>query len=234
MPNWSNRLTLGYDRSQNILKQLRPYGFVLQAPGDLNVRDFRSEQTTIDLSSTLTFTPAQSLTSNLSVGGQLVGNNELTIVGYSLNFPGPTDPTLSTGSQQQVGQTIQRVITGGFFAQEMVGWKDRLFVTVGMRIDGSSAFGSGFGLQTYPKVSASYVVSEEKFWRKGWGELKLRGAYGSAGRAPGAFDAIRTWSPVGSARCRHTSHKTSATRSSAQSVPPKQSWASTTRCSTDA
>ncbi len=197
LPNWSNRLTLGYDRSQNILKQLRPYGFVLQAPGDLNVRDFRSEQTTIDLSSTLTFTPAQSLTSNLSVGGQLVGNNELTIVGYSLNFPGPTDPTLSTGSQQQVGQTIQRVITGGFFAQEMVGWKDRLFVTVGMRIDGSSAFGSGFGLQTYPKVSASYVMSEEKFWRKGWGELKLRGAYGSAGRAPGAFDAIRTWSPVG-------------------------------------
>ena len=41
------------------------------------------------------------------------------------------------------------------------------------------------------------MVSEESFWRKAWGELKLRGAYGSAGRAPGAFDAIRTWNPVG-------------------------------------
>ena len=154
LPNWSNRLTLGYDRSQNILKQLRPYGFVLQAPGDLNVRDFRSEQTTIDLSSTLT-SPGPIAHLQLLGGRPARRNDELTIVGYSLNFPGPTDPTLSTGSQQQVGQTIQRVITGGFFAQEMLGWKDRVFLTLGMRIDGSSAFGSGFRLQTYPKVSAS-------------------------------------------------------------------------------
>jgi TonB-dependent SusC/RagA subfamily outer membrane receptor len=197
LTNWTNRVTLGYDRSQNVLKQLRPYGFVLQTPGDLNVRDFRSEQTTVDLSSTLTANIRSNLTSNFSVGGQLVSNDELTIVGYSLNFPGPTDPTLSTGSQQQVSQTVLRVITGGFFAQEVVGWRDRVFVTAGMRVDGSSAFGSGFGLQTYPKISASWVISEEPFWRKGWGELKLRGAYGAAGRAPGAFDAIRTWNPIG-------------------------------------
>ncbi|MCK7504050.1 MAG: hypothetical protein MZV70_08055, partial [Desulfobacterales bacterium] len=45
---------------------------------------------------------------------------------------------------------------------------DRLFVTVGGRLDGNSAFGEGFGLQFYPKVSLSYVVSDESFWNWDW------------------------------------------------------------------
>jgi hypothetical protein len=76
------------------------------------------------------------------------------------------------------------------------------FLTFGMRIDGNSAFGSGLGLQRYPKVSGSYVMSDAGFFPEGLGELKLRAAYGWAGRAPGAFDAVRTWDPVGYGRDR--------------------------------
>jgi outer membrane receptor protein involved in Fe transport len=79
----------------------------------------------------------------------------------------------------------------------MVGWRDRLFITAGVRGDRYSAFGSNLGLQTYPKISASYVISDETFWPKSAGSLKLRAAYGEAGRAPGAFDALRTYTPVG-------------------------------------
>src|SRR5687767_16013605 len=35
-------------------------------------------------------------------------------------------------------------------------------------IYGNSAFGSGFGLQVYPKASASWVISDEGFWRPSW------------------------------------------------------------------
>src|SRR5690606_9455311 len=52
----------------------------------------------------------------------------------------------------------------------------------------------GFGLQAYPKVSGSWVLSDEDFWNPSWGQMKLRAAYGQSGRAPGAFDAVRTWS----------------------------------------
>jgi len=80
----------------------------------------------------------------------------------------------------------------------MVGWNDRLFVTGGMRVDGNSAFGSAFGLQTYPKLSAAYVMSEEKWWPSKYiSTFKLRAAVGESGKAPGAFDAVRTWDPVG-------------------------------------
>jgi TonB-dependent starch-binding outer membrane protein SusC len=195
--NWSTRFTVGYDRATNVLKRLRPFGFVLEPRGDLDVRDFTTEQGTVDLGTTLDFRLTPTLTTSFSAGGQFISTEEHSVVGYSLNFPGPTNPTLSTGSIQSTSEDRLRVLTGGFFVQNLTGFRDRFFLTTGLRIDGSSAFGSGFGLQAYPKISASYVVHEESFWRKGWGELKLRGAFGSAGRAPGAFDAIRTWTPVG-------------------------------------
>src|SRR5690606_729548 len=40
------------------------------------------------------------------------------------------------------------------------------------------------------------VISDESFWPQTLGELKLRAAYGFAGRAPGAFDATRTWNAL--------------------------------------
>ena len=61
----------------------------------------------------------------------------------------------------------------------------------------NSAFGSGFGLQKYPKISAAWVLSEEGFWPKQYiSTLKLRTALGESGKAPGAFDAVRTYDPI--------------------------------------
>jgi hypothetical protein len=66
-----------------------------------------------------------------------------------------------------------------------------------MRVDGNSAFGEDLGLQTYPKISGSYVMSDEDFWNPSLGVLKLRAAYGQSGRAPGTFDAVQTWTAIG-------------------------------------
>jgi outer membrane receptor protein involved in Fe transport len=72
-----------------------------------------------------------------------------------------------------------------------------LFVTGGLRVDGNSSFGQSFGLQPYPKLSVSYVISEEKFWPARFlPTFKLRAAIGESGKAPGAFDATKTWDPV--------------------------------------
>jgi len=45
-------------------------------------------------------------------------------------------------------------------------------------------------------VSGSWVVSDESFWSSD-GQLKVRAAWGKSGRAPGAFDAVRTYDGVG-------------------------------------
>ena len=87
-------------------------------------------------------------------------------------------------------------MNAGLFAQEQLSWNDRAFLTLGVRVDGNSAFGEDFGLQTYPKIGLAYVLSDHGFWPKTIETFKLRGAIGESGKAPGAFDAVRTWLPI--------------------------------------
>jgi outer membrane receptor protein involved in Fe transport len=89
----------------------------------------------------------------------------------------------------------------GYYLQEELGWRDRLFLTAAVRWDNSSAFGSNVNKVVYPKYGASYVLSDEDFWKNNEflarvSSLRLRAAYGEAGKAPGTYDALRTFAPV--------------------------------------
>lgn len=194
---FSNRLTIGYDRAVTDGRDLRPYGFFASPTGLLVSRMWTGENLSLDYVGTLRGKIFGDVRSSFSFGGQSTTSSENAIQGNSENFPGAEVPTLSNGSIRTVIETRSKVANLGGFMQNVFDFKDRYFLTVGMRVDGNSTFGSNLGLQTYPKVSMSYVVSDEPFWPGGWGQLKLRGAYGHAGRAPGAFDASRTWSQVG-------------------------------------
>src|SRR6185503_18426215 len=49
----------------------------------------------------------------------------------------------------------------------------------------------------YPKLSASWVLSEEPFFRVGAiDQLRLRAAYGASGRQPAVNSALRTYQPT--------------------------------------
>ena len=109
----------------------------------------------------------------------------------------PGDPTVTSGGTTLGKEERERVVNAGFFGQTMFDLRDRYFLTIGARVDGNSAFGEDFGLQTYPKASVSWVASDEGFWPSWSQEMKLRAAWGQSGRAPRAFDATRTWEQVG-------------------------------------
>lgn len=196
-PNLTNRLTLGYDLANYESRNLRPYGFVLAPLGILGTRNWTNTVLTVDYAASFDFKLASNLQSSLSGGFQSVTTETNEVSALAQDFPGPGDPTVSSAARSQAFESRMRVINGGFFVQNLLGFKNRYFLTAGLRVDGNSAFGSGLGLQAYPKVSLSYVVSEEPFWPAALGDVKLRAAYGQAGRAPGAFDAVRTWNPVG-------------------------------------
>jgi len=95
------------------------------------------------------------------------------------------------GSQDYVTNT-----TLGFFVQQQMGWRDRLFLTGAVRVDNNSAFGKDVKLVTYPKISGSWVVSDESFWHIGAiDQFRLRSAYGLSGQQPDAFAALQTYVP---------------------------------------
>ncbi|MFW6010419.1 MAG: TonB-dependent receptor domain-containing protein, partial [Gemmatimonadota bacterium] len=94
------------------------------------------------------------------------------------------------------GQSRSEQVSAGFFVQEQLTWRDRVYGTVAVRFDDNSAFGEDFEYVVYPKAQAAWVMSEEDFFDYDWvDEFRLRGAWGRAGSAPGPFTADRTFEP---------------------------------------
>jgi hypothetical protein len=193
----TNRFTVGYDFTQQEGRNLRNFGFNQFPEGSLTNDMFQNRLLTFDYVGSYAFGLTETLRSTFSWGGQAVGDDDRRLQGYGENFPGATEPTISSASTTLSQETRQKVWNAGFFFQNVFDISDRYFITAGLRVDGNSAFGTGFGLQVYPKVSGVWVLSDEDFWTDGMGSMKLRAAYGQSGRAPGAFDAVRTWEADG-------------------------------------
>jgi TonB-dependent starch-binding outer membrane protein SusC len=195
---FSHRLTLGYDYVTTEGQTLYPFGFLRFPGGDLGMRDLTRTTVSADYAGSWNAQFGRSITSTFSVGAQVFEENSKTVYASGEDFAGPGTPTITSGARTAVTTDSRiRVVNPGFFVQEMLGFQDRLFLTVGARFDGHSAFGEDFGMQMYPKLSASWVVSDHDFWPVHLVEaFRLRGAIGEAGQAPGAFDAVRTWNPV--------------------------------------
>ncbi len=197
LDNLINRLTVGYDYNTAVNESITPFGYVRLPLGSMTTNDWSRRMLSVDYVGSLENAFGASLQSTFSWGGQLFSTEARTTTSVGQEFAGPGEPTLTAAARTEVtADSRQRVVNAGFFLQEMLGWNDRLFVTAGLRVDGNSAFGEGFGLQPYPKLSASYVVSDHSGWPAWWEAMKLRAAIGESGKAPGAFDAVRTWSPI--------------------------------------
>ena len=194
---FSSRLVLGFDRSNLENRNIRPYNFPGAPLGILQNQIWSNKIISIDWANNYDLRFGDDAKLTLSAGSQYINSMVGDVVAYSQDLPAPVNPTIASGSLKNADENRLKNITGGAFTQALFGYKDRYFFTVGARVDGNSAFGESFGFQTYPKASASWVMSDEGWWKEGFGTLKLRGAYGAAGRAPSAFAAVQTWNPVG-------------------------------------
>jgi TonB-dependent SusC/RagA subfamily outer membrane receptor len=192
----TNRFILGYDWTEREHRNLRPFGWPQTPDGRLLNNTFQNRVLSLDYVGSYQFDVSEQLASTFSWGGQAIGDDIREIEGFGQNFPGAADPTISSAAERQSFENRQKIWNAGFFLQNVFDLSRKYFLTLGVRVDGNSAFGSGFGLQAYPKASASWVLSDEAFYPE-WGEFKFRAAFGQSGRAPGAFDAVRTWQPEG-------------------------------------
>ncbi len=198
----TNRLTVGWDFDQINNKRWQDWGAILTPLGNYGNSITYHTKLSLDYAGSFSKAIRDDLNSTFSWGGQIFRDNHRRTGVDTNDFAGPGVPTLSSGGRAP-GQPTDLPYTltnAGVFLQEMVGYQDLLFLTLGLRVDGNSAFGDDFGLQRYPKASLAYVISDHDFWPTSWFEtMKLRGAFGYSGRAPGAFDKLRTWSPISDA-----------------------------------
>ena len=195
MDGMNHRVNAGIDWVRNEYFEERPWGYFYVQGGNRETDERTFRKLTLDYAGTYN-RDLFGVSSSLSLGGQLYNDFVTGTNGFGDDFAGPGAKILQSGAITEAFEVNSTVTSGGFFVQEVVGFGDRLFLTGGLRVDGHSAFGQDFGLETYPKGSFSYVISDESFFPTAFGTLKLRGAFGESGKAPGLFDAARTWASV--------------------------------------
>jgi TonB-dependent starch-binding outer membrane protein SusC len=108
---------------------------------------------------------------------------------------------LVSGATQSASQSITELRTMGFFLEERANINDRLYLTGGVNMEASSAFGPDERWQAFPRLSASYVLGEEPFFKDALGDkvssLRLRAAYGeTGGQPPGLYSRFANYVDV--------------------------------------
>ena len=199
-----NRATIGLDQTDTEAQLLFLPGDIEQAQDAdaASGSNFRRSPTrriiTLDYSGSVIWKPTSILETTTSFGSQVVGDKYKRIGAQGIGIGAP-DVTQVNLLQRTVGNdTTAENNSVGFYVQEQVGWKDRLYLTGAVRADDHSSFGTNFDIVIYPKLSFSYIASEEPaltgmFQAARVSTFKLRGAWGQAGRAPTAFSAPQTY-----------------------------------------
>lgn len=132
-----------------------------------------------------------------TVGGQVFRDeDEQTLVSAENIAQGTT--SINNAATQDATDFELIVANYGVYLIENIGFLDRFFVEGGVRIDGNSAFGEEIGAVVYPKVGASYSVTDEPFLQRNRlfggniiSNLKLRANLGYAGNFPTPFANVR-------------------------------------------
>ena len=124
-------------------------------------------------------------------GGQFFRNQDEQI---QINASEVTEGSISINNagEKNVTDFLSAVTNYGFFLKENIGFRDKLFAEVGLRVDGNTAFGNEIGLQFFPSVGLAYNLSDEDFFRKAFpnysvSTIKFRANYGVAGNFPRPF-----------------------------------------------
>ncbi|MEN7548397.1 TonB-dependent receptor [Rapidithrix thailandica] len=127
-------------------------------------------------------------------GGQLFRNEDHQSAYIGTNLRDGAQ-TISGAANLTSDEYYSEVANYGLYFQESIGFKDRYFFEFGLRGDRNSAFGDNIGTQFFPKVGASYVLSDEAFFeglKEAVSYVKVRANYGVAGNFPTPFAHQRT------------------------------------------
>jgi TonB-linked SusC/RagA family outer membrane protein len=97
-----------------------------------------------------------------------------------------------------IGESNSDIITLGYIATQRLEWRDKVFLSAGLREDKNSNFGVNLPFVKYPSAQISWVVGEEPFFPKTsfLSSLRLRAAYGESGQRPDFRQADKFFNPV--------------------------------------
>jgi len=201
----SHRLNLGTDQTaqedevliQRMLAEDAPFFSPVLAAGQVASDRRTLTVNTVDYSAAAEFGLGKSIKSTTTVGTQFYRNYQERTSAVGLEFPVRGVTAVNAATTTTGEGTLAENKTFAVFAQQQFALNDRFFLTGALRADDNSAFGQDFDLVYYPKVSASWVISEEPFFNLApVTAFRIRAAYGQSGQQPQNFAALRVFTPT--------------------------------------
>lgn len=189
---WTNRFTVGADWLRDETRKFFPKNSRGSYQGNSNTGDISEnregeERYTIDYLGNVRASTGRSLVHNISAGFQVLDRRDENVQASGQGITVNSNNTVSAASSKSAAQGFVQQRQVGFLGQYQAAWKERLYGTLGARIDANSSFGNTSEWFFLPKAAVSYVISEEGFWGRGMGfinTMRLRGAWGQSGRSP--------------------------------------------------
>jgi TonB-dependent SusC/RagA subfamily outer membrane receptor len=192
-------LTTSADAGVNVISRkdesLLPRGALLNdSTGSLTVGTGNTVMSTVNLRATATAPLPLGFRLQLATGANYIKTSTGTLVtGVGDLAPG-TSSLNGAGVIRFVGQTASDVTSFGWYVEPSFSHK-RFSISTGLRLDGSSTFGTNVKLPAFPKLGGSWLLSEEPFFpfKNVFDVFRVRAAYGRAGVWPGPSDKLRLY-----------------------------------------
>jgi TonB-linked SusC/RagA family outer membrane protein len=211
LTSWLNhRLVVGMDYSGEQRMKLLPkndsgYWAASDNPGLVNQTRINNRLITIDYlgHATNTLGGDGQWVSDIAFGTQVIVNKTDLLFANGLGLATNSARVISASAQTVGGETFEETRSVGYLGQWQMAYRNRVFFQTGLRADRNSAFGGKVGTIYLPKVGASWVLSEENFFKDRVASvnlLRLRAAYGVTGRAPLVGTSLETWAPTPAAQ----------------------------------
>ncbi|MEO6447092.1 MAG: SusC/RagA family TonB-linked outer membrane protein [Gemmatimonadaceae bacterium] len=159
-----------------------------------SINKYNNERYSVDFGTTATRRFLTSFDSKTSVGLQWNRDGRAVTFNSAKILP-PGGSTIDAGAQKSSSEQTNQFVTFGVYAEQQVGWRDRLYVTGAVRRDQNSAFGENFGAAVYPKGTLSWVVVDDNA-AKWVNNFRPRVAWGESGQQPDANASITYLNPV--------------------------------------
>lgn len=198
--NWlTTRATFGYDVTNRQDTQFWPTGEVSAVAyptenlGELNVTRAQTSQISVDLLAAATYQVTSAWSGRTAVGGQFFRNLATSSFAQGQGLPRGYESIFGSATTDASDDYAESRSAGGFVDQQM-SFRNRLFLTAGLRVDDNSAFGENFNAKPLPKLSASWLARDNQSGMLN--TFRLRAAYGQSTQQPGTIDALRVYSPA--------------------------------------
>ena len=193
-----NRLTVGLDNTVSQASLLFLPGDEGEPGGASLGQNPITRILSIDYAGSMPYALRPNIDLTTSFGAQVVSNRTEALIAEGRGLGAPDVTLIGTATTTLGRNTYTENNSLGYYIQEQLGWNNRVFVTAALRADDHSSFGTNFDIILYPKLSASWVLGEEPSLTRYLdaarvSSLRLRTAWGAAGRAPNAYSATQTY-----------------------------------------